>query len=432
MSPTVPQMKVKAQSLHCPNCGGPVELRGFSYSLTAVCQQCLSVLDASTPALKVLQHMKEKMRRTPKIPLGSRGKFGDTLYEATGFQTRAIEVDGTSYEWDEYVLFNPYKGFLYLTEYQGHWNVVRPLRSVPQVVRSGRAVAKLGGLTYKHFQHANARTVFVLGEFPWRVKVGETVTTDDYTAPPHLLSSEGTGNEVTWSLGEYVEGARIWQAFRLKDKPPAAVGAYVNQPNPLEAKARSAWRLCGLALLALAGLAVVMFATARREKVLEERHHFYPGQTGEQSFVTPIFELKGHESNVVVKTHTDAMNNWMFVNYALINSDDGKAYDFGREISYYRDSDGSEGSQDDSVTIPAVPPGKYYLRVEPEGDAKNSPIEYDIIVRRDVPTMLYFVLAGFALLIPPILSGWRSYRFEYTRWQESDYPKVASSSSGDD
>jgi hypothetical protein len=28
---------------------------------------------------------------------------------------RSITVDDTSYYWDEYLLFNPYKGFRYLT-----------------------------------------------------------------------------------------------------------------------------------------------------------------------------------------------------------------------------------------------------------------------------------------------------------------------------
>jgi hypothetical protein len=74
-----------------------------------------------------------------------------------------------------------------------------------------------------------------------------------------------------------------------------------------------------------------------------------------------------------------------------------------------------------------VPAGKYYMRVEPEGDAKNPPLQYDIIVRRDVPSMLFFALAAVALLIPPILIGWRSYRFEYDRWQESDYASTSSS-----
>ena len=392
------------------------------------------MLDASTPALKILQKIQEKMRRTPEIPLGTRGKFGEVQYEVIGFQARGIRVDGVEYEWEEYLLFNPYRGFLYLTCYCGHWNVVRVLRALPEVVPGTRPTAKYLGQSYRHFQSSTARTLFVLGEFPWRVRVGETVQANDYTNPPYLLSSEESGNEITWSLGEYVDGERIWKAFGLKDRPRTPTGVYVNQPNPRLAKVKSAWRMCMAALAVTISLGIAIHMMARREQVLDERHHFYADQTGEQSFVTPIFELKGHESNVVVQTRTDLSNNWMYVNYALINSETGKAYDFGRELSYYSDSDGSEGSKNDSVTIPSVPPGKYYLRVEPEGEAKNPPVEYDIIVRRDVPSDLFIVLALFALMIPPIVVSWRSSRFEYARWQESDYAgsSSSSSSSGDD
>ena len=430
MSPTVPTPVVKAQSLSCPNCGGTIQLRGFAHSLTAVCESCLTVLDTTTSPLSILHKAKTKERRTPKIPLGSRGKFGGTTHEVIGFQTRAITVDGAVYEWDEYVLFNPYKGFLYLTEYQGHWNLVYPVRSLPDFRAGTKPKAIYKGETYTHFQHAVARTEFVLGEFPWRVKVGEEVTTDDYTNPPKLLSSETTANEVTWSRGEYLSGDSIWQTFNLKDKPPAPTGIYVNQPNPNIGRPTEAWRLFVVFLACLFVLGFAFLFISRRERVLNERHHFYPAQP--QAFVTSEFELKGRTSNVVVETKTDARNNWMFVGYALINAATGNAYNFGREISYYVDGSDTEGSRSDSATIPAVPPGRYYLLVDPEGDPKNQPIEFDIVVRRDVPSALLFALGALLLAIPPIAVAWKSYRFEYQRWQESDYSGGSSSSSGDD
>ena len=61
----------KPHALACPNCGGPVERRGFGYAMTVVCPQCLTVLDASTPLLQVLQKIEaEQSRRTPMIPSG--------------------------------------------------------------------------------------------------------------------------------------------------------------------------------------------------------------------------------------------------------------------------------------------------------------------------------------------------------------------------
>lgn len=420
---------VKMQSLYCPNCGGPVELRGFSNTLTVVCQHCASILDTSTPAVRILGKFNERQIRKPLIPLGTRGKFDNTTYEVIGFQVRSSE-DG-EWEWAEYVLFNPYKGFLYLTEYQGHWNLVRPVRSLP--ARSGgiRPSVNWQGRSYRHFQHAPAKTLFVLGEFPWRVVVGELVQVDDYTCPPYVLSAEHTGSEVAWSEGEYYDGRKVWQALGLKGSPPAVSGVFINQPAPSDG-ATGVLKLCGLLELALVLLAIFFYVADRHETVLKQTHQFVQSATAEASYVTPVFQLKGRTSNVQIRTETDLDNRWIYFNYALINSDTGHAYDFGREVSYYsgRDSDGSwtEGGRNDTVTIPSVPSGNYYLRVEPEGDPGTPPVNYTVTVRRDIPNVVFFVLAALLLPIPAIVVWWRRYKFEYRRWQESDY----ASGGGDD
>src|SRR5580698_5709810 len=102
---------VQAKSISCPNCGGPVTLRGFAHSLSVVCPQCMTVLDASTPEVQILQKFQGKTQTQPTIPLGTRGKIGDTQYQVIGFQVRQVSTGDDSYSWDEYLLFNPYKGF---------------------------------------------------------------------------------------------------------------------------------------------------------------------------------------------------------------------------------------------------------------------------------------------------------------------------------
>ncbi|HEX6896162.1 MAG TPA: hypothetical protein VF146_12875, partial [Bryobacteraceae bacterium] len=108
----------------------------------------------------------------------------------------------------------------------------------------------------------------------------------------------------------------------------------------------------------------------------------------------------------------------------------GQTFDFAREVSYYHDSDGSEGSRNNSVIIPSVPGGRYYLRIEPEMSPTSSRMQYEVSVRRDVPIYTYFWIAALLLLIPPIAIFIRYGRFEAARWRESDYAPV--SSGGDD
>jgi hypothetical protein len=429
---TIPSVSVR--SLSCPNCGGTVIVRSFGQAVTVVCGGCHSILDAQDPNVQVLQKFKAAVKFEPLIPLGARGKLRGTLYEAIGYQRRQIMVEGVPYSWAEYVLFNPYKGFRYLTEYNGHWNDVAPLRTLPDATPGiWTAPVRYLGQTYKHFQTAEAQTVFVIGEFPWQVRVGEKAAVSDYVSPPRVLSSETTENkEVTWSLGEYMSGVDIWKAFSLSGQPSPPTGVYENQPSPLSATTKAIWKNCALLLIGAVLLFVLNNVISKDKIVYNNTYTFDTNDPGEHSFVTDTFELTGRAVPVKVETRASLNNNWIYINYALINEDTGQTYDFGREVSYYSgyDSDGSwsEGSPHDSVVLPSVPAGHYYLRVEPESDRGHGQISYAVTVTHDHPVAAWFLIALGLLVVPAVLTTWRSINFEHRRWQESDHASSGLSS----
>ena len=425
-----PKPTPKVQALECPNCGGSIQLRGFGKSLSAVCIQCLSIVD--TQSLRVLQQFQAKERVIPLIPLGKRGKLHGDQWEAIGFQCREIEVDVTAYQWREYVLFNPYKGYRYLTEYDGHWNDVKPINGLPEsTTKGGKRAMKWLNETYTHFQTANASTVYVMGEFPWRVTVGETAQCDDYISPPRMLSSEKTNNEITWSIGEYMTGDQVWKSFEVPGAPPPARGIYANQPSPHGAKS-AGWNLFWVFL----GATVLMMLAASilmgQKEAFRQDFTFAPPpgpQAEAQAIVTPVFELTGRTTNVEVEVLTDLDNEWAYFNMALINEQTGQGFDFGREVGYFHGIEGgeswTEGKKADSVVIPTVPSGRYYLLVQPEVEAKPGQpprtIRYELRVRRDVPYNLPFFIVPLLLLIPPVIKSFRKISFETRRWQESSY-----------
>jgi hypothetical protein len=413
-------------------------LRTFSNAVNVVCPGCGRLLDATDPRLAVLQEANKKFKVTPLIPLGTRGKWKNVTCEVVGFQERTITSEGVEYHWYEYLLFNPYAGYRYLTEYAGHWNDVTVCRALPKPLSATAAQHKGRQLyadrTFTQFQTAVARTSYILGEFPWQVRLGDKVEARDFISPPFMLSSETTDEETTWSLGEYISGKDIWQAFGRSGSPPDQAGVYANQLNPFGDKPKTFWNLGGYFVAAAVLLFILLSMMASRKIVFENT--FYHHQTGqESSFVTPIFDLPGHTSDVDINIDTDLDNNWAYFNFALINEQTGEAYDFGREVSYYHgtDSDGSwtEGNRNDEATLGSIPPGRYYLRVEPEMDS-GSGVGYSIVVRRDVPSFSWFWLAAIALIVPPAFLSARGWSFEYKRWQDSDYPIVTQTSSGDD
>lgn len=401
MSTVVPRL----EGLNCPNCGAPQVIRGFGHTLTVVCPDCHSVLDAKDPKLRILQQATDQRGPRPRIPLGTRGTLQGTVWEAIGFQERCTESEGTRYCWREYVLFNPYKGFRYLTEYNGHWNFVRAIDASPgQSDGNLRPLVTYRGQRYIHFQTGEARTTWVLGEFPWQARVGETVTYRDYISPPRMLSSETSADETTWSLGEYLTGDEVWRAFQLQGKAPEARGIFANQPAP-PSDAGGLWVAAMFLLLVLLVMALGFATFSRQEKVLSASYSFTAG-----AVTTPTFELKGRPSDVQVVTVINPGAS-AFINYALINVATGQGYNFGRNLEEVRDA----------ATVAAVPSGRYYLLIDPEPEPGASPGNYEVTVRRDVPVTSFYWIAGFLLLIPPAIKGLRAGNFETRRWQESDY-----------
>jgi hypothetical protein len=94
------------------------------------------------------------------------------------------------------------------------------------------------GKSFRICQDAPAQVEYVMGEFYWKVEVGENCTGNDYVKPPEMLSRELTVNrregskfetgEVNWSLGTYVPRKEIEKKFNVKLPSPSNVAP--NQP----------------------------------------------------------------------------------------------------------------------------------------------------------------------------------------------------------
>lgn len=428
-----------AASLSCPSCGAAIAPRAFGWAVTIACSSCAAVLDASDPNLAILQRQEQRMTVKPLIPLGTRGTWFGVPWEVIGFQVVTITVDDTDYSWSEYVAFNPYRGFIYLSEYEGHWNVIEKLHQRPNdnLRAGGRPAAAFGGLTYKHFQSALARTTFALGEFPWALRVGYQVISRDYVSPPSMLSAEGSDYEVTWSKGTYTPSASIAKAFGLGKKLPAPVGVFANQPNPYAGTAGKVFRWFGVFMLAFFVILFGNMALSHGTDVYRNNFTFVHGNDDQAAFVTPAFELTGRPSNVALNINTQLDNDWMYFTFTLINETTGEIREAGKQVSFYSgvDSDGkwTEGSRNGSVYYASVPAGKYFLRVAPEGGepAKQS-AAYSLHVRRDVPHYGFYIIAFIALALPALFCWVPGATFESRRWAESDYAPTSGDDGDDD
>ena len=337
-------------------------------------------------------------------------------WESIGFQARSTWSDGLQYTWHEYLLFNPYQGYRYLVFYDGHWNFVRPLPGLPrQSTSGGRPAAVLGTTTFKHFQHGEAQTTFVMGEFPWAIESGEKVVFDDFVAPPRILSREANADEVTWSIGDYIEGTDVWKAFAMPGAPPQVYGVYSDQPSPYPAKMRAVWSDCWKMLLVWLVVLIVFSMRSHSAKVYETTMTLAAGTPGEASRMSGEFEWKV-PANVEVEIRADS-EDAAPLDVAMIDEASGHAVvlDGGSHDEI------ESGGWRDHMVATKVEPGKYTLRLEPDPGAPARESAYQIQVKQTSGGVGWLWLALPLLLIPPIITSVRAGTFETKRWQESDY-----------
>ncbi|MEH6459766.1 DUF4178 domain-containing protein [Chitinimonas sp. JJ19] len=412
--------RTQARAFKCSSCGAPLSASGPDIRAVG-CGHCGAVVDPKDANLAIISKS-HPFTQQPKLAMGTQGKLRGRRYTVIGYLRRSTRIDGLSYYWDEYLLHSTEVGYVWLTESDGHWNLAKPVTRQPALKPGTQPVARFLDRDYKHFQRCQTEVVQVLGEFTWKVRVGETSSVDDYISPPYLLSAEWTKQELSWTMSEYLPVAEVTAAFKPTRALPEPVGIAANQPAPSSGSGRYWAGFAGFAVLAL--LLQFVFVTRAWEKPVWQGQLDMPLGEAKASLTTPPIRIEG-ERNLVIRQDANLDNRWLYSDISLVNSKTGETFRLGREVSYYHgsDSDGSwsEGSSDDEALISDVPAGDYVLEVEAETEPGKPELSNRIQLVRDVPIWSNFWILLLLLLVAPLLAWFRSHSFESQRWAQSDY-----------
>jgi Zn finger protein HypA/HybF involved in hydrogenase expression len=445
-TPEREERRVGAAQVSCPNCAGPLELRAPDKTERVTCPNCNSLLDVNQGQLQFLKAL-EKPWFQPLIPLGTTGETPEGKMMLIGAMARSVTLDGVTYFWSEYLLYNPQIGFRWLVHSDDHWNYVQ---AVPpgEVMESEKSVS-FRGKNYRIFQDAQAKVEVVLGEFYWKVETGEQVRGVDYVAPPYMLSKEvstvyvtdpknpektrrATG-EINWSLGTYVPVQQIEKAFNVTGLPRPS-GVAPNQPY--KHKWIYKYWLLFIGLLLLIGL--LLFAVSGSEKeVFKQTMTLDPLQNADATsvFFSQPFELAGRR-NIRIVGESPVQNTWVYLEGDLINDETGVVQSFPIDISYYSGvEDGeswSEGDRTDSAFTSAMPAGRYVLRLEGQWEKWQEPAVVSVTVQQNVSHGFNLLLALIVMSIGPIVMGIYHIGFERRRWSESMFSSSGSDDDDDD
>jgi hypothetical protein len=208
----------RGRQFSCPNCGAPVEV-SLDTSKSITCRSCHSIIDLSAGLGGELRHARQEETFEPVIPLGSLGQLQGAQWQVVGFQHRIGHEPGDDEEfgWDEYLLYNHKRGFIFLVDSEEGWSVVKPTTGAPALT-GGEQGATYLGTKYELKYSYEATTAYVAGEFYWPVERGQKTFNCDFAKGDTLLSMERTPKEVTWSSGSKIASETVAKAFKLEGK----------------------------------------------------------------------------------------------------------------------------------------------------------------------------------------------------------------------
>lgn len=206
-----------ARQFACPHCGAPVTVQREE-SKTVTCPSCRSVIALDAGIGGEMAHALQDEPVRPLIALGSTGKLLGVPWQVVGFQHRMGHEPGDDeqFGWSEYLLYHRTRGFSFLVDSSEGWSMVAPATGAPRLSRDENSASYLGA-TYRLQSRYAAETVYVAGEFYWRVERGQKSDNADYASGRNLLSRERTRSEVTWSVGSQLQSATVAAAFGLPD-----------------------------------------------------------------------------------------------------------------------------------------------------------------------------------------------------------------------
>ena len=440
----------EVRQISCPSCSAPLDIKGLGRTSTLGCAYCGALINIDTEDLKIISEAK-KLLSKPIIKIGSRGKFDGITFEIIGFIYRSDEA--REYFWSEYLLFNPYRGFRWLSEYNNHWQFVTPLPYVPEIVSSGEYL----GENYRRFSESSSVINEVIGELYWEARRWDKVKTYDFISPPKGLGLEESDDEVTASEFRYIKKEEIEKNFGIESKVfglvgglPSPVGVSLTEPNPHK---KGLAREIIISVVLLAFLLAYQFKSvsfalnrtllAETYSVVSIENPVAPDWTVNMSpdslthqgrlIVSAPFKIEDKVSNLQVSISSDLDNSWIYTDLTLASTDGQFVDEKSLEVSYYHgyDSDGSwsEGGTIGSVLFSSVPPGQYEIRVEPEVPARGmkdpkfldskNPEKFFLKAKQDVPYWYNFLVVLVGIIFFPIVKIIRFLSFEQRRWAES-------------
>jgi hypothetical protein len=356
-TPVPAPLPSSVRAITCPNCGGTVEVRAAGTTVSLICGHCGSTLDATSPDIQVIARANQALHQ-PDIPLGARGVLRGLTWEVVGY----MEREDDEVEWSEYLLFNPYEGYAFLVDDGRRFSLGRLLDRLP--VAQGATMVADGQRFVSAGESYEVRVTFVVGEFYWRVAIGDTVMETDFTAQGGMLCAEDEDGERTWTRLAMLDWGEAEAALGIAARRPDSGPPSPMEGSPYRQRLKEAWVI---GLISVGILFVLTVAGAGRT-TLATANVDVPLDGGEKTIVLHNVDLAGARNLVSIDAQAPTLDNeWVDIDYSLNDQKTQEGPDAYALAEYYEgsDSDGrwTEGNRNPDISLSSMPAGRYDLSV---------------------------------------------------------------------
>ncbi len=417
------QKSGKPLSFKCPNCSGSITVKALGHSITAVCAYCSSVIDVANENYQLLRTEHEKTRAT-LLTIGSKGALFGVAWEVIGYMEKH---DHTDYNlWDEYLLYNPYHGFRFLVQSNGHWSFYKVLKqSLGNQALSSEI--RLNGQKYELFLKGFAKVSYVIGEFYWRVQTGDRTRVYDYIAPPYLLSIAVDEEEINLAQGVYVNPKLIAKGFSITQMPSQS-GIAANQPGKY--RKQDIWSSWATALAAILLLLVVQLASQGldKNKTVVNGFSTLTAAGTNLTLISDPFTIP-RQTSLQIVSNAPIENDWLELELALVDDKDQEIRVAKQAIEFYSgysydDGHWSEGEKSSETFFSGIPKGNYRLLIDADGGSLHSGARIDLTytITYGVKSWANYWFTFLLILLYPLYVSFRYKITEWRRWSQSDLP----------
>ena len=410
------------KTIKCPGCGAGPSVKDECSKLV-VCEYCGSHLEVSEDEAKILGKGKQGDWDFP-IALGDNFRHKGQRFEVTA--RLALIEDGDLLELTrQYLLYNPRRGTMWLSEYQGHYD----LTSTTHVMPAGEVFSMSRGDELKTHDGkewiagdvGEYQLKYVDGALPWLASVGDQTHYAEFHAKDgsgENYEVERQGQEIEYSTGRRIPIDAVKRAMGKSMLPgPTA---------PLEdvAETRKHYHsliaIC-VVLLVINGI-IALFLMTKGQEVLRQRFSSQE-MTGET--MSGPFTIADDGSVIKIIIGSNISNAWMALDFALVEGDDKVVHVEDADLSYYHGVEGgeswSEGSQDHTSYLQVPAAGTYHVlmhAVSGQGnDAQSETCRNDVSLRviNNAARPHFFVFSAILSLICLVVTG-----AKYSNWKKEE------------